>query len=58
MNQLVIASIAVMILLSGCASTGGSTYAENNGGLPEIAPVEDVAIPSLEATTDTSDTAK
>lgn len=41
MNQFVIASIAVMILLSGCASTGGSKYAENNGGLPEIAPYDE-----------------
>ena len=41
MNRFVIGSIALMILLSSCATTGRSTYTENNGGLPEIAPYDE-----------------
>ena len=37
-----------MILLSGCASTG-STYVENNGGLPEIAPYDEPTYEPLPA---------
>ncbi len=37
MNPLVIALMAMMVLFSGCASSGGASSSVNNGGLPEIA---------------------
>jgi uncharacterized protein YceK len=46
MNQFVIALMAMMLVLSGCASTGGATSADN-GGLPEIAPYDEATYDPL-----------
>lgn len=49
MNQFVIALMAIMALLSGCASSGGavSAGAEDNGGLAEIAPYDEATYDAL-----------
>lgn len=49
MNQFVIGLMAIMVLLSGCASSGGATSAsaEDNGGLAEIAAYEDASYDAL-----------
>lgn len=48
MNQFVIAIMAMMMVLSGCASSGGTSLAvENNGGLPEIAPYDEATYEPL-----------
>lgn len=43
MNQFVIALMAMMMVLSGCASTGGAA----GGGLPEIAPYDEATYEPL-----------
>ena len=49
MNQYLLALIAAIGLLTGCASSGGpsSGNAQDNGGLPEIAAYEDEAYDPL-----------
>lgn len=46
MNQFAIALAAMLLVLSGCASTGGSASADN-GGLPEIAPYDEATYEPL-----------
>ena len=49
MNQFVMALIATMVFLTGCASTGGagSNTTQDNGGLPEIAAYEEASYDPL-----------
>lgn len=49
MNQFLLALIATIVLLTGCASSGGgsASSAQDNSGLPEIAAYEDEAYDPL-----------
>lgn len=48
MNKSVITSMALMMLLiTGCASSGGAAGAGDNGGLPEIAAYDDDVVEPL-----------
>lgn len=49
MNQFVIGLMAITVLLSGCASSGGtaSASAEDSGGLAEIAAYKDATYDAL-----------
>ena len=47
MNKLLLALLTIL-LIGGCASTGGAgASASDNGGLPDIAAVDDIAIDPL-----------
>ncbi len=45
MNQFVMALMAITMVLSGCASSGGAVSA--GGGLPEIAPYDEATYEPL-----------
>jgi len=54
MKRLIFTLMAAMVLLmAGCATSGGTSAgasgASDNGGLPEIAAMDDEPIPALDA---------
>ncbi|MGQ0443055.1 MAG: hypothetical protein ACT4OH_06355 [Methylophilaceae bacterium] len=46
MNKFLLA-LLTMLFVVGCASSGGTSAADDNGGLPEIAAYEDEAYEAL-----------
>lgn len=47
MNKFLL-TLMTMLFLAGCASSGGSaSVADNNGGLPEIAPYDEAVYEAL-----------